>query len=187
MDNTVPTDSVDNLEPPSPMDTGEREMPHVYTAGERETLEGMLEWYRAGVQAKLDGMTQDHATASPVRSGSSVAGVVKHLAVVEDAWFTMDLAGEGDPWAHVDWEGDRDWEWRTARDEPVAQTAATYRRACERSRSVAAERDLDAVATSERGGDISLRWVYVHLLEETARHLGHMDVLRELADGTTGE
>lgn len=187
MDNTVPTDRVDNPEPPSPMDTGEREMPPVYTAGEREMLEGMLEWYRAGVLAKLDGMTQDHATASPVRSGTSVAGVVKHLAVVEDAWFTMDLAHEGDPWAHVDWEGDRDWEWRTAREEPVAQTAATYRQACDRSRSVAAGRDLDTVVTSERGRDISLRWVYVHLLEETARHLGHMDVLRELADGTTGE
>ncbi len=70
---------------PGPVDTGQRKMPQVLrTAGERETLEGLLEWYREGVVRKLDGVTQDVASASPVRSGTSIAGLVKHLAVVED-------------------------------------------------------------------------------------------------------
>lgn len=172
---------------PAAVDTGERPMPKVGAAGERETLQGLLGWYREGVTRKLDGISQQVAAASPVRSGTSIAGVVKHLAVVEDAWFTCRLAEGPDPWAHVDWEADQDWEWRTAREEPIAQTLQVYHQACARSHAVAAGRQLDTVIRSSNGRDLSLRWVMTHMLEETARHLGHLDILRELMDGTTGE
>ncbi len=172
-----------------PLDTGLREMPAVYAADEHATLTGLLEWYRQGVALKVEGMDQVAAATSPLGSGTTAAGVVKHLALVEDSWFTDRLAGRGlpEPWASAPFEEDPDWEFHSAAEEPLADSLDLYRVACRRSRAVADELDLDRSALDERGRRITLRFVLVHLLEETARHLGHLDVLRELADGRTGE
>ena len=172
-----------------PLDTGHRPMPPLHAADEREMLEAMLDWYRAGVVAKVSGVPQDVATATPLRSPTSIAGLVKHLALVEDSWFAGRLAGLDEaPWyAEVDWEADRDWEFHTAVNEPIADQVALYEAACSRCREIAAGRDLDEIGADTSRQAFTLRFVYLHLIEETARHLGHLDVLRELLDGTTGE
>lgn len=173
----------------APVDTGERPMLHGQRqAGEREVLEAMLDWYREGIVNKVAGVSARHAAAAPLRSETSIAGLVKHLALVEDSWFAR-FAGvpEPEPWIGVDWDADPNWEFRTARDEPIEDLVASYRAACERSRALAAGHDLDEPGHSPGQQPFSLRYVYVHLIEETARHLGHLDILRELADGTTGD
>ncbi len=164
-------------------------MPPIHTADERTLLEGMLDWYREGVVRKVDGMAQADAVTSPVRSGTTAAGVVKHLAFVEDTWVTHRLAGADlpEPWAGAPFDEDSDWEFASATGEPLQATVALYRQACRRSRAAAARLPLDRQATDERGRTFSVRFVLLHLVEETARHLGHLDLLRELADGTTGE
>ena len=169
-------------------DLGWREMPPVRTADERSMLEAMLEWYREGVLRKVEGMSQADATRSALRSPTTAAGIVKHLAVVEDLWFTVRLGGQPmpEPWRDVDFSVDPDWEFRTATQEPLETSVALYVEACARSRAAVAGRSLDDVGSDARRGEFSLRWALLHMIEETARHLGHLDVLRELADGTTG-
>ncbi len=174
---------------PSPGDHGPRPFPSTRTEGEREQLESLLDWYRAGIVAKVDGLASRHATATPLRSSTSIAGLIKHLALVEDAWFSLRFADAGAaPWcADVDWDADPDWEFHSAIDEPLALQVQRYVEACDRSRAIAAGAALDDLAANDEGRPFTLRFALIHLLEETARHLGHLDVLRELLDGTTGE
>jgi catechol 2,3-dioxygenase-like lactoylglutathione lyase family enzyme len=174
---------------PLPVEAGERKMPDVRVAGEREILTATLDWYREGIVKKVSGVSARDAGATPLRSASSIAGIVKHVALVEDSWFTVRFAGRADPppWAGVDWDADRDWEFHTATSEPLAESLALYDVACVRSRTVAAEHELDDIGADTRRSEFSLRWLLVHMIEETARHLGHLDVLREYLDGTTGE
>ena len=176
------------LRPPEPRrDTGERPLPPVHAADERTLLTTMLEWYRKGVLGKVDGMSQDDAVRSRLPSGTTAAGLVKHLALVEDHWATHGLGGQPmpEPWASAPFDDDPDWDFHSATD--LADAVRLYTAASDRSRAVVADLDLDATATDERGRVFSLRFVLLHLIEETARHLGHLDVLRELADGVTGE
>ncbi len=81
---------------------------------------------------------------------------------------------------------DRDWEFRFEPGETLEQLIARYETACERSRAVAAAHALDDTVPHKRMGSVSLRWICVHLIEETARHAGHLDILREQTDGQTG-
>ena len=173
----------------TPVDSGERAMPALHAAPERKMLEGMLEWYREGVVRKVEGLRQADAATSPLRSGTTAAGLVKHLALVEDSWSTHGLAQqpEPEPWASAPFDDDPDWEFHSAAGEPLEDSVELYRQACARSRAVAAAHGLDDTAVNRRGRVFSLRFVHLHLIEETARHLGHLDVLRELADGSTGE
>ena len=172
-----------------PVDTGERPMPPLHAAPERELLTGMLDWYREGVVAKVDGLRRADAVTSPLRSGTTAAGLVKHLAYVEDSWLTERMAAGAtpEPWASAPFDDDPDWEFHSAAHEPPADAVALYRAACERSRAATAAYALDDTFVDGRGRSVSLRFVLLHLVEETARHLGHLDVLRELADGRTGE
>lgn len=176
-------------EQPEGQDTGEREMPAVRSADERAVLTATLDWYRAGVLGKVAGLAPEHASATPLRSDTSIAGIVKHLALVEDSWFEARFEGrpEPEPWASVDWDADSDWEFHSAIDEPLADSVALYEVACSRSRAVTAAHQLDDIAADTSRQVFNLRWMLVHLIEETARHLGHLDILRELLDGTTGE
>jgi hypothetical protein len=111
---------------------------------------------------------------------------------VEDSWFRERFAGlpEDELWAGHDWDADPDMEFRTATDLEPEELRDRYRAACARSREVvAAAADLDqlSVKTSRAGNHWDLRWVLLHMLEETARHAGHADLLRESIDGTVGE
>ena len=117
---------------------------------------------------------------------------MNHLALVEDYWAQVRFLGlpEGEPWAQVDWTADPDWEFRTAAECPPEQLHDRYRQACDRTRAVVLQAEsLDALSVMplENGQQFSLRWMVLHLIEETARHAGHADLLREAIDGTVGE
>lgn len=161
--------------------------PGLRTAGEREMLTDMLEWYRTAVVRKVTGIATDVARTSPVGSGSTVSGILKHLALVEDSWFDGRFAGspEPEPWASAP-DDDPDWDFHSAADDSVDDLIDLYSTACERSRRAAAGRDLDDMAAMSTR-PFNLRFAYLHLIEETARHLGHMDIIREHLDGSTGE
>ncbi|MGH3095502.1 MAG: DinB family protein [Streptosporangiales bacterium] len=154
--------------------------------GERATLEGMLDAYRAEVVRKVAGVTEDEARRRLVPSMTTLGGLVKHLRWVEVAWFQQRFAGvpkdqfPGEP-------SSEDVEFQLQPDESVASVVADYERACERSREIAAGRSLDDTVPHHALGQLSLRWIYVHMIEETARHAGHADILRELTDGTVGD
>ncbi|MGE0307818.1 MAG: DUF664 domain-containing protein, partial [Acidimicrobiia bacterium] len=111
-----------------------------------------------------------------------------HLALVEDSWFHQRFAGNdiGEPWSGVDWDATPNWEFENAHLLTVDELREGYEAACERSRQAVGDRSLDEMSAST-DGVFTLRWALVHMLEETARHLGHLDILREITDGVTGE
>ena len=128
----------------------------------------------------------------------TLGGLLKHLALVENWWFSMVLMGNEDvePWAPVDWDADPDWEWHTAEGRQPGGAATALRRgggerptASSRRPSPTAAWTRSAVRPSRREGEgqFSLRWIVAHMIEEYARHNGHADLLRESIDGVTGE
>ena len=167
----------------------ERPFPDIYAVDERTILAGMLEWYREAVVAKVDGLTDDLAKVHLVGSSTTVLGLLKHLAGVEDSWFHDRYAGRPDPpvWANAPFDDDPDWDFTSIETDTLAEIVTLYHEACARSRDAAAGEALDGMARNGGHRAFNLRWAYVHLIEETARHLGHMDILRELTDGATGE
>jgi uncharacterized damage-inducible protein DinB len=155
-------------------------------ADERELLTGFLDWYRAVTARKVDGLSLAQASRPMTPSGLTVLGVVKHLTWVERHWFQRRFAG-----AHVQlYEGpDNAPTFGLDASDTVATVLADYDTAVQESRAVAAAAALDDVAARPHPifGAVTLRWVLVHLLEETARHAGHLDVMREALDGRTGD
>lgn len=151
-----------------------------------------LDYQRATILSKTDGLTQEQLTQKRSPSELTLAGLLHHLALVEEDWMEVRFAGlpEREPWASVDWEADSDWEFHTAALLEPQQLQNRYREACDRSREVVSEStgaDQLSVTPLRDGGHFSLRWVLLHLVEETARHAGHADLLREAIDGTVGE
>jgi hypothetical protein len=167
--------------------------PDLPNAGpELQALTGFLDAQREAILRKTDGLTRDQLAQPLPPSALTLAGLVNHLALVEDTWFRVRFAGlDDDPlWADHDWDADPDYEFRTAVDLDPEQLRQRYRDACARSREVVARAgslDQLSVGTSRDGSHWDLRWVLLHMLEETARHAGHADLLREAVDGTTGE
>ncbi|NYH50956.1 putative damage-inducible protein DinB [Nocardiopsis arvandica] len=159
------------------------------SADERTMLTTWLEWHRATVHAKCADLSAEHAVATPLPTSPlmSVGAVVSHLRWVEHAWFEMVLMGLPDQGYAT--PQDPDAEWRRGGEVPLGRLLDEYEDQCARSREITAKLELDAVAASPRQDEdpTTLRWVLLHMIEETARHNGHLDVLRELADGTTGE
>jgi uncharacterized damage-inducible protein DinB len=151
-----------------------------------------LDSQRESVLLKTEGLSQAQMVEKHPPSALTLAGLLYHLALVEESWMEVRFSGlpEREPWGEVDWEADPDWEFRTAEGVPPEDLRDRYRAACERSRLVVSETaDLDqmSVETLRDGRRFSLRWVMLHLIEETARHAGHADVLREAIDGAVGE
>jgi uncharacterized damage-inducible protein DinB len=151
---------------------------------EMETLNRALDEYRDVVAWKLDGISEEDARRPLVPSGTTLGGVVKHLAYVERWWFQAVLAQSNAefPWT----EEDPDADWRLHPDDTVAAIIAFYRAECEKSRAIVTALDGPDAIVPRPGGDTSVRSVLVHMLEETARHAGHMDILREQIDHSTG-
>jgi uncharacterized damage-inducible protein DinB len=157
------------------------------TGSDREQLEQFLDYQRATVVWKCSGLTDEQARRRFVPSElTTIAGLVSHLRLVEWSWFTVDLAGGPDTWAERLAE-DRDAEFRDADTIPIARLIADYETECEASREVMATLDLDQRIPFRDGRMLTPRWVMIHMIEETARHAGHIDLLRELTDGLTGE
>ena len=159
-------------------------------------LTQFLDYHRATLLQKVAGLDRDQLATRLPPSELTLAGLLKHAALVEDHWFGSVLLGrpQPEPWASAPWDDDRDWEFHSAVDDEPDQLRALYAETCERSRAHTAEaaaRDgLDTVAargSRRRGEQPTLRWILLHMLEETARHNGHADLLRQAADGATGE
>jgi uncharacterized damage-inducible protein DinB len=164
-------------------------------ADETTTLLGFLDYQRATLAWKCEGLDPAGMTAMVGVSTMTPGGLLKHMAYVEDHWFSRALYGHepAAPWNTVDWEADRDWEWHSAADDAPDEVMALWQAAVDRSRELVAEAladgGLDQLARRgwEDGRSPSLRWIVVHMIEEYARHNGHADLIRESVDGRTGE
>lgn len=134
---------------------------------------------------KVTGLADAELRQPRTPSGTSLAGLVKHLASVEYGWFCRTFGRLND---EVPFDPDDvDADMRTGPDEAIEDLLAYYACARAAADTVIDELDLDAVGRSWHGDPVSLHWVLVHMVEETARHAGHLDVLRELVDGQTGD
>lgn len=160
------------------------------TGHERDLLSQYLDFQRNTVLRKTEGLDQEQMARTHPPSGLTLAGMLYHLALVEEAWMEVRFAGlpEREEWVGVDWDADPDWEFRTGALLEPERLRARYRQACARSRAVAAASDMDQLSVQAVEGErFSLRWVLLHLIEETARHAGHADLIREAIDGAVGE
>jgi uncharacterized damage-inducible protein DinB len=157
-------------------------------ASEAETLPAFLDYQRASVFVKLRGLDREGATRRLVPSVTTILGVVKHLAYVE-AWWFQDIFTAREvsyPWT----DEDPDADFRVEDDDTVESVTALYQTMTEESRTIIAAAQMDDVSARvhpRRGTSFTLRWILLHMIEETARHLGHIDILREQIDGATGE
>ena len=164
-------------------------------ADEVSTILGFLEYQRATLAWKCEGLDSDGLAATVGASTMTLGGILKHLAYVEDSWFSVFLHGRDRhaSWDAVDWDADPDWEWHSAAEDSPAQLHRLWHDAATRSRALVAEAlvggGLDQVARRAwpDGQAPSLRWIVVHMIEEYARHNGHADLIRESVDGLTGE
>jgi hypothetical protein len=118
-------------------------------------------------------------------SGTSLLGLVKHLAAVEYEWFCRTFGRETEPLPFD--EADENADLRITADESTGDVVAFYGRARAAADAVIAELRPDDTGTAWTGETVSLRWVLIHMIEETARHAGHLDIARELVDGMTGD
>jgi hypothetical protein len=162
---------------------------------ETDTLVGSLERQRATLAWKCGGLDAAGMRATVGPSSMTLGGLLKHLALIEDAYFTRRLLGRefGPPWDTVDWDADPDWEWHSAATDTPEQLMTLWRGAVARSRvavsQALAEGDMGRLAryTTAQDESPSLRRIMVDMIEEYARHVGHADLIRESADGLTGE
>jgi uncharacterized damage-inducible protein DinB len=158
-------------------------------APEKETLSAFLDYYRALILDKAAGLNnaQLHQTLGP--SSLTLGSLVHHLALAEHYWFYETFAGGNpiEPWAgRTEGEG---WELTIAPDLDTNVIFGRYTEACDCSRAIAEQADsLEELGARETsGGTCSLRWILIHMIEETARHAGHADLIRESIDGETGD
>jgi len=147
------------------------------TGGERETLVGLLRFQRESLVRKVTGVGDAAARSSPVGSGTTLLWLVKHLAGAEVSWLVRRFAGQDVPWP----------DETVTPEDTVTSAIEGYRAAWRLVDPVLDGADLDDLARRTDGQPaVNLRWILAHLLEETARHAGHADILRELIDGETG-
>ncbi len=153
----------------------------------RAADEGVLAWefldfLRKTAVMKTEGLTRDQAAAAPVATSPrlTVLGVLKHLVAVERYWLC--IAGAGLELPSL-WKGDPDPSWDLTGDDTPESLIRAYREEWANAEALRQRRPDDAAADGER----TVRWILAHVTQETARHVGHLDLLRELADGQTGE
>jgi hypothetical protein len=152
---------------------------------ELQVLAGLLDFLRSTTINKVAGLTSEQAFSAPVPpSALTPAGVVKHLTGVERFWFSIDFAGADlpFPWPEDDPHGN----FPIAPGDTLPGIVAAYTEECDRSRAAINGRALDEPARGA-GMSFTLRYALAHMVEETARHCGHLDLLRERIDGARGE
>lgn len=155
------------------------------SGSEKELLSAFLDFERDTVLWKLSGLTDEQLRMRRTPSGVSLLGLVKHLAYVERSWFQRRFLGRD---VYIAWRsGDPNGDFHISPDELPASVLDFYAaEAAESRRIVAACDSLDTLARNV-DSPRSLRWILIHMIEETARHAGHADLMREMADGQTGE
>jgi len=171
---------VDELSDPRRTDPG-------FVLGERDMLDRWLEFHRITLLIKCEGLDDEQRKRRPVATSKlSLHGLIRHMAEVERNWFQRVLLRARDtpsiwfdpavedselvPLDDADWDAD----------------LAVWREQCDASRTAAAAHELDDTGI-RRGEPCSLRWIYVHMIEEYARHNGHADLIREMIDGSVGD
>ncbi|MDX8033645.1 DinB family protein [Lentzea sp. BCCO 10_0856] len=155
-------------------------------ADERATYTALLDYLRATIELKVEGLPDDDAARAVLPSKlTTAAGVVKHVRWVEHHWFEVVLAGRPSRAPYT--MEDPDADWRVEEGETLAGFLEDYRRQCSVSREVLAGVELDGEVPFRGDRTVSARWVLAHVIEETARHAGQLDVVRELLDGSTGD
>lgn len=152
---------------------------------ERQVLEAFLDFHRQVLVSKVDGISEKEARRRRVPSKTTLAGLIKHMIGVERGWFQEVLGGRNpeDIGPNV---GGGEESWDLAENETVSSLIKEYEQTCEQSRQTAARFALDDAVPEPDMGQVSLRWIYVHMIEESARHVGHADILREQTDGASG-
>jgi uncharacterized damage-inducible protein DinB len=164
-------------------------------AAERPMLESWLEYHRATLALKCEGLDDEQLRLRSVPpSAMSLVGLVRHMAEVERYWFREVLSGERLPALYCT-DDDRDADFNDVDEASGTEAFAAWRTECDLARSIAARQpDLGASGARpgkesrpDSGRQISLRWILVHMIEEYARHNGHADLLRERIDGVVGD
>ncbi|MER6467470.1 DinB family protein [Streptomyces collinus] len=155
------------------------------TTDEKHILHTSLDRHRDAVLWKLEGLDDEQLRRPLTPSGTTLLGLVKHLGSVEYGWFVETFGREAEPlW----FDPYQDEDMRVAPGETTERIVAFYGRARAAADRTITELSLDAQGRPPwRDRSVSLRWTLVHMIEETARHAGHMDILRELIDGATGD
>jgi uncharacterized damage-inducible protein DinB len=156
-----------------------------FTGGEKESLQVSLDRHRDAVLWKLEGLDDDALRRPMTPSGTNLLGLVKHLAAVEYGWFCETFGRPTEPLPFD--EDDPDADLRVRPEETTEDVLAFYARARAAADRAIGELDLEDTGTAWFGAAVSLRWVLIHMVEETARHAGHVDILRELIDGMAGD
>ncbi|KNB50496.1 DinB family protein [Streptomyces caatingaensis] len=170
--------------------TSERERPPLQ-ADERTALIGWLDLQRQILRWKCEGLGDEdaHRPVIPTSPAMTMAGLISHMRWTEHLWMEVLFLGTDEkqnPSFDED-EADEDADWHTD-GRSLAELLAEYEAQCTRSNEIAAAASLDDVGRHPdlRSGSANLRWMLIHLIEETARHAGHADIVRELLDGTKG-
>jgi uncharacterized damage-inducible protein DinB len=173
-------------------ETNRTEVPLAGT--EQEIMLGWLDYHRDTLRWKTEGLDREQLARTLGPGSLTLGGLLKHMALVEDSWFTRSWAGKPmpEPWASVDWKADPDWELHSASEQSPEELRSLFEESVARSRAlVGADADFDALAPRgdhhEARRGLSLRWIVSHMVEEYARHNGHADLIREAVDGQVGD
>ena len=155
---------------------------------ERAGLIEFLDYQREALIAKVDGLTDAQARLTPTASALSLLSILKHSAIWERRWFQVIVAGRRFPgeWPEVRPAGP-DATFRLDDADTIVSVVADYRAQIVAAQEILRTRDLDAPCAFPELAERNLRWVALHLIEETARHAGHADILRETIDGAVGQ
>jgi uncharacterized damage-inducible protein DinB len=156
-----------------------------FTGDEKTSLRVALDRHRDVVLWKIQGLDDEQLRRPMTPSGTSLLGLVKHLAAVEYGWFCLTFGRETEPLPFAD--DDPNADLRVIATETTADIVDFYRRARSAADRVIDEVEVDELGTAWFGDQVSMRWVLIHMIEETARHAGHLDILRELIDGQSGD
>ena len=156
-----------------------------FTGAEKESLRVALDRHRDAILWKLEGLDDEQLRRPMVPSGTSLLGLVKHLAAVEYGWFCDTFGRDAEPLPFDD--DDPDADLRIEPGETTEDVLAFYGRARAAADQAIDELDVEDIGTAWFGEAVTMRWVLIHMVEETARHAGHVDILRELIDGMTGD
>ncbi|MGW9303055.1 DinB family protein [Streptomyces cyaneofuscatus] len=166
----------------SPGPSANRVLHVPYTGGEKESLHTSLDLHRDAVLWKLAGLDDEQVRRPMTPTGTNLLGLVKHLAAVEYGWFCSTFGRETEPF----WFDPATEDMAAGPDETTADILAFYARARAAADAAIRETDLETTGTAWDGRVVSMRWVLIHMLEDTVRHAGHMDIVRELIDGAVG-
>ena len=156
-----------------------------FTGAEKESLKVALDRHRDAILWKLEGLDDEQLRRPMVPSGTSLLGLVKHLAAVEYGWFCDTFGRDAEPLPFDD--DDPDADLRIEPGETTEDVLAFYGRARAAADQAIDELDIEDTGTAWFGEAVTLRWVLIHMVEETARHAGHADIIRELIDGMAGD